>query len=60
MFHHYDIDFCLEAHERGLMVGTWPIWATHISAGLDSFDNPEWCKSNELFCQKYGIAGATS
>lgn len=32
-FHHYDIDFCRQALEAGLPLGTWPILVTHGSGG---------------------------
>lgn len=32
-FHHYDIDFCRQALEKGVALGTWPILATHGSGG---------------------------
>lgn len=54
-FHHYDIDFCIQADKCGLKIGTWPIWVTHLSPGLTSFEKNDWKKSNELFCQKYDI-----
>jgi GT2 family glycosyltransferase len=32
-FHFYDLDFCREARESGLTLGTWPIAITHQSGG---------------------------
>ena len=32
-FHHYDIDFCRSAREKGVLIGTWPILVTHGSGG---------------------------
>lgn len=32
-FHHYDIDFCRSAREKGVLMGTWPILVTHGSGG---------------------------
>lgn len=54
-FHHYDLDFCIQADKCGLKIGTWPIWVTHLSPGLKSLENDIWKKSNDLFCQKYSI-----
>ncbi len=39
-FHFYDMDFCREAHTRGLRIGTWPISITHQSAG--NFRSDAW------------------
>jgi GT2 family glycosyltransferase len=55
-FHHYDLDFCIQANSCGLKIGTWPIWVTHLSPGLLSLENESWKMSNEMFCQKYEIA----
>jgi len=54
-FHHYDIDFCIQADKKGLKIGTWPIWVTHLSPGLTSLEKADWKKSDELFCKKYQI-----
>jgi hypothetical protein len=32
-FHLYDIDFCRQATEAGILMGTWPILVTHGSGG---------------------------
>ena len=54
-FHHYDIDFCIQASMKGLTVGTYPIWVTHRSPGLRSLEDINWSLSNKLFCIKYEI-----
>ena len=54
-FHHYDIDFCLQAGKKGLTMSTWDIPITHYSPGLKSFEDPAWSKSDKLFCKKYSI-----
>lgn len=54
-FHHYDLDFCIQADKCNLKIGTWPIWLTHLSPGLWSLDDVSWKNSNNLFCQKYDI-----
>lgn len=53
-FHHYDIDFCLNAHNKGVSIGTWPIWVVHHSIGV--WDKPEWHESERKFCEKYKIS----
>ena len=53
-FHFYDIDFCLEAHTRGLSVGTWPIWVYHQSVGA-SIVSQEWRDSQTKFLEKWPI-----
>jgi len=52
-FHHYDLDFCLQAHLKGLELTTWPIWLYHNSPGLASFTEPVFCASEKRFIQKY-------
>ncbi len=39
-FHFYDMDFCRNARQRGLRLGTWPICLTHQSEG--SFGSEQW------------------
>lgn len=51
-FHHYDLDFCIQANMKGLKVGTWPIWVTHHSIG-EYRNNKEWEKNEKLFIEKY-------
>lgn len=50
-FHFYDMDFCREAHERGLRIGTWPISVTHQSAG--NFRNDAWREACERYRRKW-------
>lgn len=52
-FYYYDLDFCLTAHTAGLRIGTWPIWVTHQSPGLDSWDNEEWQCVRDRFNAKW-------
>lgn len=53
-FHHYDMSFCLKAHEKKVSVGVQPIHVIHYGLG-DSMLTPEWESSNqkfkEIFCQ---------
>ena len=53
-FYYYDLDFCLTAHAAGLRIGTWPIWVTHQSPGLDSWDNVAWQRARDRFNAKWG------
>jgi GT2 family glycosyltransferase len=52
-FHHYDLDFCIQAHLKGLQISTWPIWMYHNSPGLASINDPAFRSSEKLFVQKY-------
>jgi hypothetical protein len=52
-FHHYDLDFCIQAHQKGLNLTTWPIWLLHNSWGLASRNNPVFSQSEDLFLLKY-------
>lgn len=47
-FHHYDIQFGLDANRLGLKSGTWPIWVVHSGLG-DSYQTNAWKKSEEHF-----------
>ncbi len=50
-WHHYDMAMCLNAKERGLTMGVWPIFCVH--RGLGEFaDQVEWQKSAKLFNKK--------
>jgi len=51
-FHFYDIMFCLDANKLGLKCGTWPIWCTHKSHGLEK-PTEDWIKGQQYFLQKY-------
>jgi GT2 family glycosyltransferase len=47
-FHHYDMQFCVNAVEKGLKIGVWPIFVVHH--GLGEFANdPRWQKSHHDF-----------
>ena len=52
-FHHYDLDFCIQAHKKGLKITTWPIWLYHSSPGLASIKNPMFQASEKKFINKY-------
>jgi GT2 family glycosyltransferase len=51
-FHHYDISFCLRAHEKKVTCGVLPIRVIHHGLG-DSMNTPEWNESNDRFKQDY-------
>ena len=51
-FHHYDIDFCRTAGERGLRIGTWPISITHSSTG--AFNSDGFRASAREYLAKWG------
>jgi hypothetical protein len=52
-FHFYDLNFSLDANKLGLKLGTWPIWATHASHGLEQ-PTPDWRAGESYFLTKYG------
>ena len=56
-FHFYDLDFCLQAHDEGLRLGTWPISAIHQSPGLRSLDDPGFIANRDRFKDKWGPEG---
>lgn len=52
-FHHYDMAMCINAIEKGLTIGVWPIYCLHY--GLGEFANDKiWQKHAKEFKQKYG------
>ena len=50
-FHFYDLDFCRNARQKALTLGTWGIALTHQSPG--DFASPEWVQSRESFLKKW-------
>ena len=50
-FHHYDLDFCLQAYKAGLRTSVCPIWVVHSSMG--EWDNQAWHESNKKFVEKW-------
>lgn len=54
-FHHYDLASSLDALAKGITVGVYPIHLFHKSAGLDSFNHPDWLASNERFVREYPL-----
>lgn len=53
-FHHYDLQFCLDAQKLGLKIGVWPIYLHHNSPGLRSFDQ-KFLESDRKFKEKNNI-----
>jgi GT2 family glycosyltransferase len=51
-FHFYDMDFCREARECGLKLGTWPIALTHQSEG--SPGQGPWLDAYKVYLAKWG------
>ena len=50
-FHFYDLDFCREARNRHLAVGTWPIAITHQSGG--GFGSRDWHREMSVYFDKW-------
>lgn len=50
-FHFYDLDFCRQAEQAGLRMGTWPISVVHESAG--TFANEGWRRGYDLYLEKW-------
>jgi len=53
-FHFYDLDFCRQARQAGLRLGTWPIAVTHQSVG--TFGSTSWHESYRQYLLKWGEA----
>ena len=51
-FHLYDIDFCLSAHMKNLVMGTTNVGVQHASAG--NFATEDYRQNLERFRQKWG------
>jgi hypothetical protein len=51
-FHFYDLDFCRQAEQRGLTMGTWAISAIHASPGRLGVD--AWRSAYVTYLAKYG------
>jgi len=51
-FHFYDLNFCLDANNLGLKLGTYPIYCTHKSHGLEKPTN-DWINGQNYFLSKY-------
>jgi hypothetical protein len=51
-FHFYDLDFCREAEQRKLKMGTWSISVVHESPG--AFATPAWHGGYQKYLEKWG------
>jgi GT2 family glycosyltransferase len=51
-FHCYDLDFCRQASQRGLRIGTWPIAVTHNSGG--NFKSESFKRAARQYLAKWG------
>ena len=52
-FHHYDISSCLDANQKKLKLGTYPIHTTHMSPGLKDYNDSVYQKSEQTFYKEY-------
>jgi methyltransferase family protein len=51
-FHFYDMDFCRQADQSGLSMGTWPIGVVHESGGSVGSEN--WRAEMAAYFEKWG------
>lgn len=51
-FHFYDLDFCRQAEQKGLKMGTWPISVIHESGG--NFGTEAWKQAYKAYIEKWG------
>jgi hypothetical protein len=52
-FHHYDMSACVNAIEKGLTIGVWPIYCLHYGLGEFAHDTV-WQKHAKEFKEKHG------
>ena len=52
-FHHYDIASCIDANNKRLKMGTYPINVTHNSPGLRDLNDKTFTKSKQTFIRKF-------
>lgn len=50
-FHFYDMDFCRQAEQAGLTMGTWPISVVHESEG--NFVSDDWRRGYDRYLEKW-------
>lgn len=50
-FHFYDLDFCRQAEQAGLRMGTWPISVVHESGG--NFASDGWRRGYDIYLDKW-------
>ena len=53
-FHHYDIASCIDANNKKLKLGTYPIWVVHRSPGLNDYWDESFQESQKKFLELYG------
>ncbi|CAN1573493.1 Glycosyltransferase like family [Burkholderiaceae bacterium] len=51
-FHFYDLDFCRQAEEKGVRMGTWTISLIHESKG--NFKTAAWETARSRYLEKWG------
>lgn len=51
-FHFYDLHLSLDANRLGLKLGTWPIWASHKSHGLEQVTQ-DWLDGQKYFINRW-------
>lgn len=51
-FHFYDLDFCRQAEQAGLAIGTWPISVVHESRG--GYASESWRRGYAAYLDKWG------
>lgn len=51
-FDHYDMDLCLQAYQRGMKVGVFPILCAHDSPG-NGFKSLSFLESQKRLCEKW-------
>lgn len=51
-FHFYDMDFCRQAEQIGIKMGTWPISVVHESSG--NFGTEAWRAAYRKYLDKWG------
>jgi GT2 family glycosyltransferase len=51
-FHFYDLDFCRQAEQRGLRMGTWPVPIIHESGG--DLHHSAWKDAYSRYIDKWG------
>lgn len=52
-FHHYDLASCLDANNKKLRMGTYPIYVTHNSPGLSNLNDERFLASEKQFLREY-------
>ena len=53
MYHHYDMSSCLDANNKALKMGTYPIHVTHSSPGLRDINDKSFQESCKKFKDEY-------